>query len=64
MYKQNLAEIKKSKQLTIDIHTGGTKDGNKDAAAVLIVISDIFSVQLPDEVTIFTSEARAIDFKL
>ena len=52
------------KCITIDIHTEGTKDRNKDAAAVVIVKNDIFSVRLPDEVTIFTSEARAIDLKL
>ena len=63
MFKQKLAEFKHSKQLTIDIYTNGSKDGNKVAAAA-VVNNDIFSVRLPDEVTIFTAEARAIDLKL
>ena len=58
MFKQKLAEFKHSKQLTIDIYTNGSKDGNKVAA---IVYDYIFSIRLPYEATIFTAEARAIE---
>ena len=33
-------------------------------STVAVFKNDIFSLQLPDKVTIFTSEARAIDLKL
>ena len=42
------------------IYTDGSKDGNKVAAAA-VVNNDIFSVRLPDEATIFTAEAKAIE---
>ena len=64
LLKQNLAEIKKSKQLTVDIHDAGAKDGNKGVAPVAVVKNDIFLVLFPNEVTILTAEARAIDLQL
>ena len=59
VFKEKLAEFKHSKQLTIDIYTNGSKDGNKVAAAV--VNNDIFSVRLPYEARLFTAQARAIE---
>ena len=44
VFKQKLAEFKHSKQLTIDIYTNGSKDGNKVASAA-IVDNDIFQMR-------------------
>ena len=60
MFKQKLAEFKHSKQPTIDIYTDGSKERDKVAAGA-VVNNDIFSVRLPDEATIFTAEAKAVE---
>ena len=59
VFKQKLAEIKQSKHPAIEIYTDGSKDKNKVAAAA-VNNHDVFSVRLPDEATIFTAEAKAI----
>ena len=59
VFKQKLAEIEQSKHPEIEIYTDGSKDNNKVAAAA-IINHDVFSVRLPNEATIFTAEAKAI----
>ena len=59
VFKQKFFEIKQAKHSTIDIYTGGSKDQNKVAAAAVIE-HDVFSARLPNEATIFTAEAKAI----
>ena len=59
VFKQKFFEIKQAKHSTIDIYTDGSKDQNKVAAAAVIE-HDVFSARLPNEATIFTAEAKAI----
>ena len=58
VFKQKLAEIKQSKYPAIEIYTDGSKEKKSCGAAV--INHDVFSVRLPDEATIFTAEAKAI----
>ena len=53
-----MAEIKQSKHPAIEIYTDGSK--YKKVAAAAVINNDTFSVRLPDEATIFTAEAKAI----
>ena len=55
-----MAEIKQSKYPAIEIYTDGSKD-NKKVAAAAVINHDVFSVQLPNEATIFTAEAKAFE---
>ena len=59
VFKQKLSEINESKLSKIDIYTDGSKDQNRVAAAAVIK-NEIFSARLPNEATIFTAEAKAI----
>jgi transposase len=59
VFKEKLSEIKQSKLSEIAIYTHGSKDKNRVAAAAVIK-NDIFSARLPNEPTIFTVEAKAI----
>ena len=59
VFKEKLSEIKQSKLSEIAIYTDGSKDKNRVAAAAVIK-NDIFSARLPNESTIFTAEAKAI----
>ena len=59
IFKQKLSEIKQSQKSKIDIYTDGSKDQNRVAAAAVIK-NEIFSARLPNETTIFTAEAKAI----
>ena len=59
VFKQKLAEIKQSKHPAIEIYTDGSKNKDKIAAAA-VINHDVFSVRLPNEATIFTAEAKAI----
>jgi hypothetical protein len=49
----------KGKLSEISIYTNGSKDQNRVAAAAVIK-NDIFSACLPNESTMFTAEAKAI----
>ena len=60
LYKQKLVEIKQSKHPAVEIYTDGSKDKIKVAAAAAVSNHDVFSVRLPDEATILTAEAKAI----
>ena len=59
VFKQKLAEIKQSKHPAIEIYTDGSKDENKGNATA-VINHYVFSVRLPNEATIFTAEAKAI----
>jgi hypothetical protein len=56
VFKEKLSEIKLSKLSEIAIYTDGSKDKNR----VVVIKNDIFSARLPNESTIFTAEAQAI----
>ena len=55
VFKQKLAELKDSKQTGIQIYT----DVSKETAPV--INKDVLSSRLPDEATIFSTEAKAIE---
>ena len=58
-----MAEFKDSKQTGIEInlnYTDGSKDKNKVAVAA-VINKDVFSARFPDEATIFSAEAKAIE---
>ena len=55
-----MAEFKDSKQIGIEIYTDGLRDKNKVAAAT-VTNKDVFSARLPDEATIFSADAKAIE---
>ena len=59
VFKQKLFELKQSKPSTIEIYTDGSKDQGKVAAAA-VTKNEIFSARLPNEASIFTAEAKAI----
>ena len=63
LFKQKLTEINQSKHTAIEINTVGSKDENKVAAAA-VINHDVFSARLPNEATIFTAEANAIQLAL
>ena len=54
-----MAEIKQTKHPAVEIYTDASKDKNNVAVAA-VSNHDVFSVRLPDEVAIFTAEAKAI----
>ena len=54
-----MTEINQSKHPVLEINIVGSKDKNK-VAAVAVINHDVFSVRLPNEATIFTAEAKAI----
>ena len=54
-----MAEIKQPKHPAILIYTYGSKDKYKVAAAA-VINDDVFCVRLPDEATVFTAQAKAI----
>ena len=54
-----MPEIKQSTHPAIKIYSDGSKDKDK-AAAATPAVHDVFSVRLPNEATIFTAEAKAI----
>jgi hypothetical protein len=55
-FKEKLSEIKQSKLSEISIYTNCSKDQNR----VAVIKNDIFSARLPNESTINTTEAKAI----
>ena len=59
VFKQKLSELKQSKPITTEIYTDGSKDQGKVAAAA-VTKNEIFSARLPNEASIFTAEAKAI----
>jgi hypothetical protein len=55
VFKQKLSELKQSKPVTNEIYTDGSKDQGK-----AVTKNENFSARLPNEVSIFTAEAKAI----
>ena len=55
-----MAEFKDSKQIGIELYTDGLRDKNKVATAT-VTNKDVFSARLPDEATIFSADAKAIE---
>ena len=48
------------KQTGIEVYTNGPKDKNELAAAA-VIIKNVFFTRLPDEATIFLTEAKVIE---
>ena len=60
VFKQKLAEFIDSKQTGIEIYSDGSKD-KKNVAAAAVIYQDVFLARLPDEATLFSAEAKAIE---